>query len=546
MKARACGYARVSTDEEIQLNALANQIDELKTTIQKNDWEMTELYIDEGKSGTTTKKRNEYNRLCVDMETDKWDIIVVKSQDRLMRSAKDWYIFLEKLTRNEKQLYFYIENKFYAPDDSLITGIKAILAEDYSRDLSKKEKKAHSTRQQNLKSQGTQNGRSLVLTGRTWGYDKINKEVVVNETEAKMVSLIYQMAAYENVGSRIIANRLYEKGYRNRNDGKIADGVIRNIIRNPLYKGTAVLNKQSFDFETKQTKRSEPQNIIYVENAVEAIVTEELWKKANENIDKRSILQKSDVINRKRIGQKIGMNPLSGKIFCGYCNESYWIRTRRTRTSGNIIEWSCQNYVKNGRNETDGCQNNHIKQEMVEKVLREFSVYLNPKEHESEFEYVFKSIEKLIMRDESAENLKRLHENKKVIEERKNTLLERYLDNIIDDKTYISAVERFNTQIEGLEEQIFAIQSAQMEQKQKIDRIRKIKSRLTKMQESGELSLVDILEYIEKIIVYKEYMEILTVLGTNYRVEYSIIKSDGKRNIGGVRPTELRIDNICM
>lgn len=137
---RAVIYCRVSTDEETQTNSLENQIQQCLEIITKNKWIHIYSYIDEGKSGTTTKHRNAYQKLLQDMEQDKFDIIVVKNQDRLMRNTKEWYHFIDKLTRNEKKLYFYMENKFYSPDDTLITGIKAILAEEYSRDLSKKNK----------------------------------------------------------------------------------------------------------------------------------------------------------------------------------------------------------------------------------------------------------------------------------------------------------------------------------------------------------------------------------------------------------------------
>ena len=76
-----------------------------------------------------------------------FDIIVIKSQDRLMRNTKDWYLFLDRMQKNRKQLYIYLEHKFYTPDDALLTGIKAILAEEYSRELSKKINNAHRNRQ---------------------------------------------------------------------------------------------------------------------------------------------------------------------------------------------------------------------------------------------------------------------------------------------------------------------------------------------------------------------------------------------------------------
>ena len=135
---RAVFYARVSTQEEAQLRALPKQIQECKDTIAENKWKLIDGYIDEGKSGTQVAKRTEYQRLLSDLEEDKFDIVVAKSQDRLQRNPGDWYIFIDKLIKHGKRLYLYLDGKFFKPsDDALITGIKAILAAEYSRDLSK-------------------------------------------------------------------------------------------------------------------------------------------------------------------------------------------------------------------------------------------------------------------------------------------------------------------------------------------------------------------------------------------------------------------------
>ena len=140
-------YARVSTEEEKQINALEKQCADLNDCIKSNNWVLVDTYVDEGKSGTSIKKRDEYSRLFNDLESEKFDIIVIKSQDRLMRNVKDWYVFVDKLVTNKKKLFIYMENSFYKTDDSLITGIKAILAAEYSRDLSKKLNNAHKRRE---------------------------------------------------------------------------------------------------------------------------------------------------------------------------------------------------------------------------------------------------------------------------------------------------------------------------------------------------------------------------------------------------------------
>ena len=74
----------------------------------------------------------------IDISKDKFDIIVVKDQSRLQRNTMDWYIFLNEIVQNRKKLYLYLENTFFDSKDKFIFGIKAMMAEEYSRDLSKK------------------------------------------------------------------------------------------------------------------------------------------------------------------------------------------------------------------------------------------------------------------------------------------------------------------------------------------------------------------------------------------------------------------------
>ena len=173
-------YNRCSTEEEAQKNALAVQAEESREIAQKKGWMIAAQYI-ESESGTSIKNRTEYQRLLEDMEKDSFDIVMIKSIDRLMRSAKDWYLFLSKLTDNNKRLYIYLEDKFYTPEDSLISGIKAILAEEFSRELSKKIKNSHNRRQE-LHRQNKAAG--LNITRPMFGWDKIEKDkYVVNERE---------------------------------------------------------------------------------------------------------------------------------------------------------------------------------------------------------------------------------------------------------------------------------------------------------------------------------------------------------------------------
>ena len=200
---RAVFYARCSTEEESQKDALAQQVKEAEICIKEQGWTLVDRYI-ESKSGTTTKGRQEYTRLYEDLLKDKFDIIVIKSQDRLMRNTKDWYLFVDRLVTEQKQLYIYIERKFYTADDALITGIKAILAEDYSRELSKKINNAHRNRQKS--------GGKVIMTSRVYGFQKLpDKSIALVEEEAAVKRRMYELCA-ANFGTRTIATILEKKG----------------------------------------------------------------------------------------------------------------------------------------------------------------------------------------------------------------------------------------------------------------------------------------------------------------------------------------------
>lgn len=517
---RVCGYGRVSTDEETQLNALDSQINEIENCIIKNNWIKVDMYIDEGKSGTSTKKRDEYNRLMNDMFSDKWDIVVVKSQDRLMRSAKDWYIFVDALVKNNKKLFFYIENKFYSPDDSLITGIKAILAEDYSRELSKKEKNAHKTRRLNAFKNGTNNGKSVILTNNTWGYNKVNREVIINENEANVVREMYNLAAYDNYGSRLISKHLYNKGVVGRNGNPIAEGVVRKIIRNPLYKGVVVMNKKSYDFSTKQLLYNKEEDIVYIKDGVPRIVDDKTWELANNNMNSRSKKMKSDINSKKRIGVKIGQNKYSGKIFCGECNALFWLKNRRLQTTNEkITEWYCSNYIRHGK---ERCDNNHISDDMLDKTMIEISKRFLDKNYKKEFEYAIKSIQEIILDNNIENEIKNITKKIEEIKKRRNIILDKMIDGVIDENTYKEANGRYSTEIDNYEERLSHLKKQIEEIKNQENRLNDIRTRFNMIRQDRELISTDIINFVNSIVIYKDYIVIKMELGMEYKIPYKI------------------------
>ena len=362
---RAVIYCRCSTEEERQRDALLRQAAEARECVRRLNWSLEDEYI-ESRSGTSTRGREQYQRLFADLLRDKFEIVVIKSQDRLMRNTRDWYIFIDRLVTSKKQLYLYLEKRFYNTEDALITGIKAILAEEYSRELSRKINNAHRNRQKT--------GSALMLTSNTYGYRKMpDKSFTIVEEEAAVKRKMYQLCA-SGLGSRRISQVLREEGIRKRNGSPFSDSDIRRMIRNPINKGTVVMNQKHYDFDTRKTMKNPEEQFFIYEKRIPAIVSDELWEAANREIDRRrnnleGESHKSPV--KVKYGRNKGKYSLSGKLVCGLCGAPFY-RTTRRRKKDNVHEWKCRTYLEQGRKKegrTGGCENIHLKESVLFSLL---------------------------------------------------------------------------------------------------------------------------------------------------------------------------------
>ena len=279
---RVAIYNRCSTEEEAQKNALEVQAQESVELVQEKKeegWVIVAQYI-ELESGTSTRKRREYLRMVEDIKRNQFDIIVVKSIDRLARNAKDWYLFLDCLMKHDTRLYLYLEHKFYQSEDALVTGIKAILAEEFSKELSAKIKNAHRRRQ--MKQTG------LNITREMFGWDRVGKDQFVrNEREAAYFLMACQLVE-AGCGFKRIGNLMYDAGARSKNGGRISAVQWRNMLRSNRAYGTVILHKKEFDFVRKETKKIPVEEWIYIEDALPKLISREYYEKIQIILNERA------------------------------------------------------------------------------------------------------------------------------------------------------------------------------------------------------------------------------------------------------------------
>ena len=490
-KLRAVFYARVSTEEEEQLNAIEKQIEENRDVISTKGWILVDEYIDKGITGTQTKKRNEYMRMLDDIRKNKFDIIVVKDQSRLQRNTMDWYIFLNEIVQNQKKLYLYLENTFFDSKDKFIFGIKAMMAEEYSRDLSKKGNAAKRRRQEK--------GRPII-TNRTWGFKNVNGEILIDEEEAKLVMRIYKMFA-DGFGGRVVARTLRDEGIRNRNGKTLSENTIRDIVKNPLYKGVAVMNKEHFDFEAKKIIKNPESEWIYREGIVPQIVDDDLWERANAQINSRKTIDRIH-----NVGINKGNTLLSSKIICGECDAKYW-RNKRAQS----VYWYCSEGARSGKvREKTGmkCVSLNLKEDEVLSLIEHLGMQLIAKEKTDEvLSNAIRKIYEGLANSNSGENLEDIQMQKKKLHKRKDTLMDLLLDGTIAKSDYSSKMSDIAKQLATLNEKEIKIQGKKEEDNELFDRLNSVRALFESGTEKGiEVPLM--CSHIVQIKVYEKRLDI--------------------------------------
>lgn len=483
MGARAVIYARCSTEEESQKDALIKQVQEGQEWVRKKGWILADSYV-ESRSGTTTRGRAEYNRLYEDLTEDKFEIIVIKSQDRLMRNTKDWYLFIDRMQKENKKLFIYLEQRFYSTDDALITGIKAILAEEYSRELSKKINLAHAGRQKT--------GGSLILTSNTYGYRKLpDGSVIIIEEEARVKRRMYELCA-AGYGGRKIGQILKEEGIVNRKGNPFRDSDILRMIKSPLNKGTIVMHQRHYNFDTKKSEKiPEAEQFVY-ENRIPAIVSEQLWEAANQQIRARRI-------SEKHCGKNPGYSCLSGKLICGICRKPFYRKVRRDKNGSLKARWICRTYLEQGK---DRCNNITLEEERL-------CEYLLLPDRQQEIK-ALKRVEKLLEEEFAGQDPKEETQEedcrKKEICRQMEILLDKLLEGVLSDSIYKKR--------QGiLEEELTKLQAFKRQENenriQKGDyekRLKQIRDFLQDEKIGRQAGVEAYLEHVSALVVYPDHI----------------------------------------
>ena len=276
-------YCRVSTDKDNQANSFEAQQRYFREYIDRQpDWELYRVYADEGLSGTSTKKRVEFNRMVSDARMGKFQLIITTEVSRLSRNILDTIGYTRELRAMGVGVLFVNDGiKTLEPDAELRLSIMGSIAQEESWKTSSRVKWGQ-TRQME---RGVVFGHSLL------GYDVRDGQITVEPEGAKIVRRIFRKYGVEKKGTSVIAREMREEGYRTRTGSSDwHTSHIIKILRNEKYVGDLIQKKTyTPDYLSHQKKYNRgAEEKICLRNHHEPIIDRELWDTVQAELSRRN------------------------------------------------------------------------------------------------------------------------------------------------------------------------------------------------------------------------------------------------------------------
>lgn len=437
-KKKVCAYARVSTDSEEQLTSYSSQIKHYSTLIKTNpDWEFVGVYADEGISGTQIKHRDEFQRMIDEALNGKIDMIIAKSISRFARNTVDTLKIVRKLREKNIDVFFEKENiHTLLLDSEMFLTLYSAFAQAESESISMNVKMGLKA----MMKRGEAVGRCECY-GYNW--NKETKQLEINKNQAEIVKRIFNLYV-SKYGAKTIAKILNEENIPTYYGKKWSQATISDMIENEKYMGD--LCGQKFyvtnPLTHRRVKNYGEKEKYYAINHHEAIISRELWEKAQEVKKKRTIS------NSTGHNSNCSMRyPFSSKICCGFCGTNFTRKAANKRADGSYTKyWAC--YQK--QSDSKSCKDSvWIREETLEQIFVELynSIVKNKYMTKSK---LLNAIKETIKENNYQEQINKLELEEQKNKDRLSNLVDLMLDGSIGKEIYLSKEIELNEKISNI------------------------------------------------------------------------------------------------
>ena len=360
-------YARLSNDDDREMNSLLNQREICQAFAEQHGYIIVGQSFDDNISGMSFDRRG-LDELMVAVDADKIDAVIVKDLSRLGRHRTQTALFIDYLREHQVRVISATEGvDTFRDEDDLIIGVRGLMNDYYAKDIGKKIRAGYRQKQKD----------GIVITP-PFGYwkDKNTGQIKIDAEAAVTVQLIYSLYL-QGCGQKEIARRLNAAGRKTpaqlraercgrevRHTHKTRDGQflwtyasVKNILVEEAY--TGVLNNHRSETNGGKAKRLEQAEWYRHENFFPAIIQRGIWEKAQQKLKAQA---------RPANGNK-AKHRYAGLILCKECGSPfvpmirYWNGKRR-------VEYVCKGYHRNGKSY---CSSHRIHEEVLDAAVKEFA-----------------------------------------------------------------------------------------------------------------------------------------------------------------------------
>lgn len=301
---RVAAYCRVSTDSDDQLNSLENQMEAFHYQVAMHeDWELVDVYVDEGITGTSVKHRKGFQKMIADCEAGKVDYIITKSISRFARNTMDCLNYVRELQAMGVQLYFEKEGIDTAESISeMLLTVMAAFAQEESRSISENVKWGMRKR--------FEAGQEWKIPLYGYRHTEDEKFIIVPE-EAAVVREVFTRYVHGET-PREIVKHMEERGVTPPSGDKWKLLQIDRMLHNEKYTGDAVMQKNFIEnhLTHKEVKNRGELPLYHLRNVHDPI------------IDRKLFAQAASIMKMREIKTGNSTYPYGTMLKCPYCGET--------------------------------------------------------------------------------------------------------------------------------------------------------------------------------------------------------------------------------
>lgn len=497
--AEYCRYSSSAQDDGYSIEAQQKAIANFAAV---NGYDIQYSYIDRARTGTNAN-RPEFQRMIEDAKQGLFDVIIIHKTDRFSRNRFDSILYKNELSKYGVKVISVTENFGEGAEAELMLAMQESMAEYYSKNLAREVRKGMDV----LSSKGLHTGGSPPL-----GYDVVDKKLVINESEAEIVRLVFSMYSQKYTYNDM-AKELNARGYKTKSGNEFSASSFNSILTQRKYIGEYVYNRRVSKSLTGKynSHANKPEDeIVRIPNVVPRIIDDETFNKVQARLNQNKRKIKTYASNSHYL--------LSGLIICGECNYHYQGNSRKGGSGTIYSSYRCGKK----QNHKIGCGNKEIEKNKLENfVIEQLQNYLFSNEAIDEIAHQVNEYNKIAAKTNNADLILFQKQMKQI--EKQIANITKAIANGVAEEIMIDKINELNQSKKDLQKRIDEAVLEELPTVSKSDIKQALSAFSTYLKENNTIECKRFIDnYVDKIVVHKDKVEIvLKVASSNFNTSES-------------------------